>query len=213
MELETFANVLERAVITLKENDSKSDLQGGVLHTMILEKIPERLLAQYYRWLNNNKFQESLETLKDWVSEEAAYQIQATEIKNGISPDDQVERQSNGRNPRSFFSNDNETETKCVVCTQNHPIWKCETFKTLSDDDRWKTARQCGLCYRCLGDDHQGRSCLSSPSATWMVAKATTITFSTVKSLRLSHPAFDKRRGHTYPLQPRLREPMRHHGL
>lgn len=98
MELETFADVLERAVITLKENDSKSDLQSGVLHTMILEKIPEHLLAQYYRWLNDNKFQESLETLKDWVSEEAAYQIQATEIKNGISPDDQVERQSNGRN-------------------------------------------------------------------------------------------------------------------
>lgn len=54
-ELETFADVLERAVITLKENGRKSDLEGGALHTMILEKIPERLLAQYYRWLDENK--------------------------------------------------------------------------------------------------------------------------------------------------------------
>ena len=40
---------------------------------MILEKIPERLLAQYYRWLDENKYRDSLKTLKDWVSEEAAY--------------------------------------------------------------------------------------------------------------------------------------------
>ena len=72
-ELETLADVLERAVITLKENGRKSDLEGGTLHTMILEKIPERLLAQCYRWLKENKQEESLESLKDWVSEEAAY--------------------------------------------------------------------------------------------------------------------------------------------
>ena len=48
---------------------------------MILEKIPERLLAPYYRWLDENKHRGSLETLKDWVSEEATYQIQATEIR------------------------------------------------------------------------------------------------------------------------------------
>ena len=44
-ELEMFADALERAVITLKENGRESDLKGGTLHTMILEKIPERLLA------------------------------------------------------------------------------------------------------------------------------------------------------------------------
>ena len=52
---------------------------------MILEKIPERLLAQYHWWLNDMKHQEYLETLKDWVSVEAAYQIQATEKKHGIA--------------------------------------------------------------------------------------------------------------------------------
>ena len=56
-ELETFADVLKRAVITLKENGRDSDLEGGTLHTMILEKIPERLLAQYHRRLNDRKLQ------------------------------------------------------------------------------------------------------------------------------------------------------------
>jgi len=96
-QLETFADILERAVITLKENDRNLDLEGGALHTIIFEKIPKRLLAQYYRWLDEKKYRDSLETLKDWVSEEAAYQIQATEIKNGISNQDRNEQPRNGK--------------------------------------------------------------------------------------------------------------------
>ena len=39
--LEKFADVLERVVINLKENDRQSDLKDGTLYTIILEKIPE----------------------------------------------------------------------------------------------------------------------------------------------------------------------------
>ena len=127
-ELETFADILERAVITLKENGRKSDLEGGALHTIILEKIPERLLAQYYRWLDDNKYREPLETLKVWVSEEAAYQIQATEIKNGISTQDRNDQPRKDephpprRYPRSFFNDKNARGShKCCACTGNHP--------------------------------------------------------------------------------------------
>ena len=159
-ELEMFADVIERAVITLKENGSESDLKGGTLHTMVLEKIPERLLAQFYRWLNESKRQESLENLKDWVSEEAAYQIQATEIKNGISPDNQVKRQKNARSTRSFFGHGvGRKSQKCHTCSGNHPVWKCEVFQRLSNDDKWRTAKQLALCFRCLEDNHRGKSC------------------------------------------------------
>lgn len=162
-ELETFADVLERAVITLKENGRDSDLEGGTLHTMILEKIPERLLAQYYRWLNDSKLQESLETLKDWVAEEAAYQIQATEIKNGISPESQLDRQRSGRNLRSFFGQRTDRKSqKCYKCSGNHPIWRCDSFQKLCVDDRWQMVKQVGLCFRCLGDNHHGKSCQRS---------------------------------------------------
>ena len=64
-ELETFADVLERAVITLKEKNWNSHLEPGALHTTILEKILEHLLSQYYRWIDENKYRDSLEALKD----------------------------------------------------------------------------------------------------------------------------------------------------
>ena len=42
--LEKFADVLERAVINLKENNRQSNLKDGTLYTIILKKIPEKLL-------------------------------------------------------------------------------------------------------------------------------------------------------------------------
>ena len=161
--LELFADVLERAVITLKENGSESDLEGGTLHKIILEKIPERLLRQYYRWLREKQQEESLETLKDWVSKEAEYQIQAAEIRNGISacPRVTTRKMRTERNARSFFSSVNgiKNHRKCLVCAGLHPIWKCEAFKQLSNEDKWRIAKETGLCYRCLGDNHLERSC------------------------------------------------------
>lgn len=72
--LEKFADTLERAVINLQENGRKSDLEAGTLYTILLEKIPGKLLSQYYRWLRENKEPESLEMLKIWIAEEAEIQ-------------------------------------------------------------------------------------------------------------------------------------------
>ena len=153
----------------MKENDQNSDIEGRALHTIILEKIPEHLLAQYYRWLDKKKYRDSLEALKDWVSEEAAYQIQATEIKNGISNQDRNEQPQNGkhfpsrRSSRSYFGDKNgKGNQKCCVCTGNHALLKCEAFQKLSVDERWQTVKRFGLCFRCLADNHHGKTCSKS---------------------------------------------------
>lgn len=68
-----------------------------MLHTTILEKILEHLLSQYYQWIDENKYRDSQEALKDWILGEAAYQMQATEIKNGISIEDRNELLRDGK--------------------------------------------------------------------------------------------------------------------
>ena len=47
-ELETFADMLEQAVINLQETNGEVDLEAGTINTITLEKLPEKLLAQYY---------------------------------------------------------------------------------------------------------------------------------------------------------------------
>ena len=47
------------------------DLEAGTLYTIIVEKLPEKLLSQYIPWVKENRRVESLITLKDWTAEEA----------------------------------------------------------------------------------------------------------------------------------------------
>ena len=76
-ELERFANIVERTVVSLKENDKFANLEGGTLYAIVLEKLPQALLSQYYRWVKEKGSKESLEELRHWVAEEAEYQVQA----------------------------------------------------------------------------------------------------------------------------------------
>lgn len=45
------------------------------------------------------------------------------------------------------------------LCTGNHSLKKCETFKKQSIDGRWQTVKRFGLCFRCLADNHHRKSC------------------------------------------------------
>ena len=163
-ELETFADVLERAVITLKDNGHTADLEGGTLYTIVVEKIPERLLTQYYRWIIEHKEEESLMALKNWVAEESEYQTQAAEIKHRIEPEHE-ERSANrrsfdGKRGRSYAStNRDKRDRSCEACREKHPIWKCEVFRGWTTQKRWNLAKKRVLCFRCLGSDHLGRNC------------------------------------------------------
>ena len=162
-ELESFADMLERAVINLQENVRAADLEAGTLYTIILEKLPEKLLSQYIRWVKENRRVESLLTLKDWTAEEAEYQIQATEIKHGLQSGN-----NNGKLPhrrsKSYGVNQTDDNNKgtCKVCGASNAVCNCEIFKSRSVRQKWATAKKLGLCYRCLGDDHLGGECRRS---------------------------------------------------
>ncbi|CAB4008450.1 Hypothetical predicted protein [Paramuricea clavata] len=103
--LEIFADVLEWAVICLKENGRQADLEAGTLYTIVLEKIPEKLLSQNYRWLREKQNEESMETLKDWFSQEAEYQIPASEMKHGFRKiqAETVNGNGSGQGGRTFY--------------------------------------------------------------------------------------------------------------
>ena len=156
-ELERFADIVERTVVSLKENKKFADLEGGTLYAIVLEKLPQALLSQYYRWIKEKGSLESLEELRRWVAEEAEYQVQASEIKHGLSSVGSVRGKSS---TKSYFGTTEEKRDRpCKVCNQKHPIWKCDMFKGMEHRKKWETAKKLGLCYRCLGKGHLGDSC------------------------------------------------------
>ena len=106
---EKFANMLERAVINLQEINQVVDLEVGTLYTIILEKLPEKLLPQYICWVKENRRVKSLITFKDWTAEEAEYQTQATEIKDGLKSRNTIGKL---HDRRSKFYGINQTNDK-----------------------------------------------------------------------------------------------------
>lgn len=65
--------------------------------------------------------------------------------------------QKTNRRPTTYMTTG--TDRRCKNCGEQHGIWTCPDYKSQSVTQRWQLAKQFGLCYRCLGDNHRGRDC------------------------------------------------------
>ena len=73
-ELEKFADILVSIIVTLREHSRSSELEpGSLLFSLVVEKIPKTMLSRYFCWASENRRLESLETLRDWITEESEY--------------------------------------------------------------------------------------------------------------------------------------------
>ena len=161
-DLEKFADVLDLAVLNLKQNGKEDELGGGYLYSELTKKMNEPLLAQYQRWLSDHKKLGTVLTLRDFIIQEAEYQTVAAETIHGMGQsnykqsDKQFSATRNQRNVKSYFAKETRI---CKVCREPHGVWACSKFKSLDLNNRWDAAKQHGLCFRCLGEDHAGRDC------------------------------------------------------
>ena len=127
------------------------------MYVIVLEKRPQALLSQYYRWFKEKGSTESLEELHHSAAEEAEYQLQASEITHGLFSVGNTRGKSSAR---SYFGTAEEKRDRpCKVCNQKHPVWKCDLFKGMEHRKKWETVKKLGLCYRSLGKGHLGDSC------------------------------------------------------
>lgn len=54
------------------------------------------------------------------------------------------------------------SSSRCVMCPENHAIYKCKRFTLLSVPRRWETAKKFKLCFNCLTNFHSGKACGST---------------------------------------------------
>ena len=169
-DLEKFADLLDIALINLKEAGQDHELGDGSLYTKLQRKLSESMLARYHRWVFENRITESVAALRQWVIQEAEFQTIAAETMHGLTgrADNRQPVQSfpSNRNQRTFFvesKNDRGTEKMlCRACRGQHAIWRCRKFAQKPLTERWDIARRSQLCYRCLGDGHYGKLCPTS---------------------------------------------------
>ena len=84
-DLESFADLLDIAIINLQEAGQDQELGDGSLYTKLQRKLLESLLTRYHRWVFENDISESVLTLRSWVLQESQFQTVAAETVHGVS--------------------------------------------------------------------------------------------------------------------------------
>ena len=141
---------MDVAIINLRESRQYHELGTGSLYVKLQRKLPEMMLASYHRWIFENKHLESVETLRDWIVQEAEFQTIAAETIKGITTNPKKKRHNNG----SFFSDQKSSNfRRCKVCNGKHGVWVCEVFHRMDVSNKWDAVKKEKLCFCCLGDD------------------------------------------------------------
>ena len=128
---------ISRTINVLKDNSLHADLGGGTLYGIVVEKLPENLLKDYYRWIKERGKNETMETLNEWAAMEVDLQTQASEVTHGFTRKYEASKWSrrDGKNTKSYSTSlqdgkktGNEIERKgkpCRACGEAHHLKKC----------------------------------------------------------------------------------------
>ena len=134
-DLENFADVLDIIIVNLREADRYDELGNGSLYIKLQKKIPQVLLSQYHRWLYEKDKVESVQTLREWIIQEAEFQTVAHEAIHGIA--DVTFKKGN---QRTHLVHGQGNKWICKICSGDHGVWKCSVFKNLDIKGRWTAA-------------------------------------------------------------------------
>ena len=157
-ELERFADIVERTVVSLKENKKFADMEGDTLYAIVLEKLPQALLSHYYRWI---KEKGSMESLEDQSCITGLLIKLSTRYKHQkLSMVCPVLEIHNERAKPSLISGSQKRNVIVPVkCASKNPQFGNWNFKGMEHRKKWEMAKKLGLCYHCLRKGHLSDSC------------------------------------------------------
>ena len=149
-DLQQFADLLEIAIMNLKETGCHNELGNGFLYGKQRTKLTESMLAKYHRWVFETQTPESVVTLKTWVFQESAFQTIALETVHGITGTFRNHQLSPAsptcNSQRTFFGEkigyNSINNTSYKICRRDHKIWTCAKFVEKSVSKRWDTAKR-----------------------------------------------------------------------
>ena len=120
-DLEQFTDILDIAIINLKENGNCGELGDGSLCLRLQKKLPEIMLTQYQRWIYEKRRQPSAETLREWIIMESEYQTVAHETVYGFQETNKI-----------YVWRTHDANTALGYCKICGRVWQCDIFENMS---------------------------------------------------------------------------------
>ena len=99
-DIEKFPNLLDIAVTNLKKAKRGDELGNGLLFcSKLLRKLPQRMEAQYHRWIFEHRKNGNVEIFRSFIIQEAELQMAASETVPGLH----LKKQNYKKNPQSLI--------------------------------------------------------------------------------------------------------------
>lgn len=135
---------------------------------LILSKLSSHLALQWELTLDNSSLP-SYQELINFLEKRA----NCSDYSQASSKEDNMFKEHRGKRSntrgQSFFIDNNsadksKTIKSCPLCSDNHPLYKCDAFQKLSPVERRKKASELSLCFNCLWKNHNTKACWSKLS-------------------------------------------------
>ncbi|XP_058817144.1 uncharacterized protein LOC131680446 [Topomyia yanbarensis] len=155
-ELHSLVERFEANVRVLQQLGEKTEFWDVLLIRMLsirLDPTTRRDWEEYSSAQDTISFHDLTSFLQRRVTVLQNLQGKCTEVPPPSVPKKQPQRQ---------FASHGATQTnyrKCLVCSENHPLYQCATFSKMSPDDKEREVRRHQLCRNCLRKGHFGKDC------------------------------------------------------
>ena len=105
--------------------------------------MTDKMLKTYKRWVHKQRRNETVETTRAFIIEEAKFQMAPAETIHGFQKVNVSCQKNAGSNCFIQMQITKKTrKTKCAVCKHDHRIWQYNTFKEEDINRRWETAKK-----------------------------------------------------------------------
>ena len=151
-----FYYLVSSCINTLRKMNYHSDIYSTHVLRGVISRLPtwmQRKWSEYSFRLRQTE-ESSLSNFEQWLQDRV------------MASKDPYLPQTKGKGLRANMTRaNNKPKLKtCVCCRQIHPLYKCDTFKSKSSDERLTLVKKEKLCFNCLNTEHSVKDCKSRSS-------------------------------------------------
>lgn len=174
-ELNVFAVKLQNLVCVLSTIDERGYLNNPLLTREVTSKLSPYLTARWCDFAEHyvDKKVPEIVVLSEFLMKEAdraiKYAFASTPATTTSRPAGPTQPAQSGRKPRNstFTTNQASSDTGgkeepsegCLCCGGKHDVPRCNKYKQMSADDKWRWAREERICFQCVNSRHRRFKC------------------------------------------------------
>lgn len=148
-----FAGSVANVIGTVEALKKPQYLYNPELARIIIEKLTPILKSKWYDYAAKKKEETpEIKKISEFLNEEAD-KCGAYALPEII--EDTRHRERRFHRGHTYTTVEQGTYRRCPMCKSEHMLPECTMFRKASVRERWKIAKENGICYRCLKSKHQ----------------------------------------------------------